>query len=131
MSQEQVTIVQRFLDGFVAGDLETCVGLVHPEMVLNEGDSLPYPGDHHGRDGFQALVATMLGHFEVKLVDVQLLDAGSCVVGKILIEFTSRISGRTLAMPVVEFYDIRDGMLHRVDVYYKDAKAIADLAAGD
>jgi hypothetical protein len=52
-------------------------------------------------------------------------------VGKILIEFTSRISGRTLAMPVVEFYDIRDGMLHRVDVYYKDAKAIAGLAAGD
>ena len=51
MSQVDVDVVDRFLKAFQAGDIETAFSLLHPEVVIHEGDGLPYAGQVRGPRG--------------------------------------------------------------------------------
>jgi hypothetical protein len=44
--------------------------------------------------------------------------------------FTARSSGKHVEMDLVEIYTIRDGLIIKLDVYYKDPSAVAALIAG-
>ena len=124
MSQQNVEILSQFVERFLAGDLAGTLELIHPEMVLNEGDSLPWGGDHRGRDGFTQLVTSIAGKYDLKVESCDIADAGDLVVCRMLVNFVNRTTGRTVTMPVAELYEIRDGLIWRVDVYYKDTQAI-------
>ena len=129
MSQQHVDIVSQFIDRVLAGDLVGTLELLHPEMVLNEGSSLPWGGDHRGRDGFTQLFATIAGRYDFSVEHCDVIDAGDVAVCRMQVTFVNRTTGRRVTMPVVELYEVRDGLLWRGDVYYKDSKAIADAEA--
>jgi uncharacterized protein len=40
-------------------------------------------------------------------------------------KFTSRGSGRSAEVGLVEIYTVRDGLIAELDVYYKDPSAVA------
>jgi ketosteroid isomerase-like protein len=130
MSQADADVVTKFLNAFTTGQLETATSLLHRDIVISEAEGLPYPGDHVGLAGFQNLLGKMFEPFEMTVHDFEVTDAGSIVVVKLLMEFKSRASGRTVAMPSVELYTVSDGLVSKIDVYYKDSKAIADLVSG-
>lgn len=130
MSQVDIAVVERFLKAFEGGDVETAFSLLHPEVVVHEGDSLPYPGEFVGHAGLQSLLGKMMEHLEMRVDGFELLDAGSCAVAKLQMTFTSRKSGRQLPMAGVELYSTMDGLISGIDVYYKDTKSVADLVNG-
>ena len=130
VSQADVELVERFMQAFVAGDLETVFELCHPELVIKEADGVPYPGDHVGIEGLQNLLTKILEPFEMRVDSYEVSGVGSCVMLRWLIEFKSRASGRSVMMPGVELYSIADGQVSEIDVYYKDTKAIHELVAG-
>lgn len=130
MSQADASVVEKFLKAFTAGELETAISLLHPGIVISEADALPYPGDHVGLEGFQNLLGKMLEPFEMVIQGFEISDAGSIIVVKLLMEFKSRASGRTVTMPSVELYSVADGRIAKIDVYYKDTKALAELVLG-
>lgn len=130
MSQADVAVAEQFLKAFSAGDVETVFSLAHPNIVIHEGEGLPYAGDHVGLEGFQGLLGQVMTPFEMSLDSYEVSDGGSCAVAKLLMSFTSRASGRTIKMPGVELYTVTDGQVSDIDVYYKSTQAIADLAAG-
>lgn len=76
MSQADVDVVERFFKAFGAGDLETVVGLLSPDIVVNEGEGLPYGGDHVGVPGFQGLVGKIFQDFEMTLGKAEVSDGG-------------------------------------------------------
>ena len=129
MSREDLEVMREFVERFLGGDLAGTLALIHPEAVVNEGAGLPWGGDHVGRCGFQSLVAALLGTFDLKIDSYDLLDAGDTVVARMPATFTHRTTGRCLPMPIVELYQLRDGLIWRIDVFYKDTKAIADAVA--
>ena len=51
MSQVDIGVVERFLKAFQAGDIEAAFGLLHPEIVIHEGEGLPYAGEFVGHEG--------------------------------------------------------------------------------
>lgn len=131
MTQIEVAVVEQFLKAFQAGDVEGVFALVHPDIVVNEAEGLPYPGDHVGIAGMQGLVGQIMTLFDMSLESYEVVGSGGSVaVAKLLMKFTNRTSGRTVMMPGVELYRTTDGKVSGIDVFYKDSKAIADLVDG-
>jgi ketosteroid isomerase-like protein len=126
---EAVETVRRFTAALAAGDVTTCLELLHPDNVFDEAAGLPFGGDYSGHEGFIRLLKDVGRLFEVKLSAPQVSDAGDCVLVRLTGTFTARATGRTLETPVVDLYTVRDGRVARVDVFYKDTRAMADLCA--
>ena len=131
MSQADLDVVERFLKAFQAGDIETAFSLLHPEVVIDEGEGLPYPGQFVGHQGLQTLLGQMFEHLEMRLDGYEIIAAGSSSVAvKLAMVFKSRKSGRELPMPGVELYSTKDGLVSKIDVFYKDTTSVADLVNG-
>lgn len=130
MSQADVDITEQFLKAFAAGDVEGVFALVHPEIVVLEGEGLPYAGEWTGPGGLQELIGRIMTPFEFVVDGFQVSDGGDCAVARLQMTFTNRTSGRAVKMPGVEIYNTKDGKVSRVDVYYKSTAAIADLLDG-
>lgn len=131
MSQPDPAVVESFLKAFQAGDVETAFGLLHPEIVIHEGDGLPYPGEFVGLAGLQTLLGKMMENLEMNINGFEVLAVGEkAVVVALDMTFTSRKSGRTLQMPGVELYSTKDGKVSKIDVYYKDTTSVANLVNG-
>lgn len=81
------------------------------------------------REGFERVVKLILRAFDLKLENQQLVDGGSCVMalGKGIL--TSRTSGGTIEMSVVEIFELQDGLVRRADVYCTDTKAVVEACA--
>lgn len=129
MSQADVDTTQQFLKAFQAGDIETVFGMIHPECVIDEGHGLPYAGTYVGPAGLQELVGKIMTPMEMVVDEFTVTDGGDCAVARIVLNFTSRSSGRSLKMPGIELYETTDGKVSKIDVFYKSTQAIAELAA--
>ncbi len=123
---DKVGVVKGFYEAFVAGDLAGCIARLHSDLVVDEPSGLPYGGYYEGVEGFQKLVAAMLADYELALVEWSVHDAGDFVAGRLLGRFTSRATGRSLDMPVVEHCYVTDDRISRIDVFYKDTRAFVD-----
>ena len=130
MSQADVDVTEQFLKAFAAGDIEGVFALVHPEIVVLEGEGLPYAGEYAGIGGLQELLGKIMTPFEMTLDGFAVSDGGDCAVARIQMTFTNRTSGRKVEMPGVELYNTNDGKVSRIDVFYKSTSAIADLLNG-
>lgn len=129
MTSDLAESPRKLLDSFAAGDLDLALSAIHPDGVLHEADSLPYAGDWHGHDGFRQLVGIMLSSFDLKILGYEVYtSAPDTVTMKAEGTFTSKKSGRSSTMPLVEIYKIRDGLIVDADIYYKDAMEINRLA---
>jgi ketosteroid isomerase-like protein len=129
MPSPNLAVARQFIDAFEREDHAAVLGLLHPDLVVHEAESLPYPGDHRGLDGFAELLKTLLRNYELKFVSATLHDAGEAVVCEMTIRLTGRATGKTLEMPMLELYRFTDRRISDIDVYYKDTKAVADLLA--
>ncbi len=127
--QDNSAAPRKLLDSFMAGDLEGALSAIHPDCVLHEAESLPYAGDWHGKEGFKELVGIMLGAFDLKINGYEVYPSTDVISMKAEGVFTSRKTGRSVTMPLVEIYRIRDGLIVDADIFYKDAMEINKLAA--
>ena len=127
MPSPNLAVAQRFIDAFEQEDHAAVAGLLHPDLVVHEAESLPYPGDYHGLDGFATLLKTLLRNYELKFVSATLHDAGDAVICEMTIQLTGRATGKTTEMPMIEVYRFTDNQISDIDVYYKDTKAVVDL----
>lgn len=121
-------IMDRFFGGYASGDIDSVAALFHPDSVIHETTALPFGGDYHGPDGFRRLLGAMLADFEFQALDPEYLPLGEDAIAvRMGARFTSRRSGAVVQFPVVEIYTMKDGLIHDVDVYYKDPSAVANL----
>jgi ketosteroid isomerase-like protein len=121
--------LEKFIDFFRAGDLAGACGLIAPDAVWHEGESLAWGGEWRGADGFAAMIGAISTPTELLLEEAVIADAGDIVVLRLNVVFVSRASGRRLPMRVIENYTIKDGRIYGADVYYKDSQAVNELVA--
>jgi hypothetical protein len=104
--------------------------LLHDDFIVHEAEGLPFSGDYHGSEGFFELLKRMNDVLELRAGPVTTDPLGDdAVAARFRLTFTSRASGKSVEMGLVEIYTVRHGRIAELDVYYKDPAAVAALLA--
>jgi ketosteroid isomerase-like protein len=104
--------------------------LLHHDFVVHEAEGLPFSGDYHGSEGFFELLKRMNDVLELRAGPITTDPLGDdAVAARFQLTFTSRASGKSVEMGLVEIYTVRHGRIAELDVYYKDPAAVAALLA--
>lgn len=131
MAEEHAAVVHRFQEAFASGGVDAALALVHPDVVVDEPPELPFGGRFMGHDGFRLLVALIGEHANASWQGFEVSSTSTGAVAWMELRFTGRRTGRSVVTTVVERYEVVDDLLHRVDVYYKDPRAVASLVADE
>jgi ketosteroid isomerase-like protein len=124
-------VVHAFTVGLSRGDLDSCQALLHPGFVFSEAESLPFGGERHGTQGFLDLLAAVARDYRVILDHPQISDAGDQVLVRVGGSIGSRATGRRMALNALDLYTLQDGLIARIEVFYKDTAAVIALCVGD
>jgi ketosteroid isomerase-like protein len=127
-TDDNLAIVHRFMNASGADGRAERWSLLSDELLVKPAGGLPFSGEYRGRPGFFEL--------RTKIDDVVKLTPGpitvrplgeDAVAAQLRLTFTARSSGKSVEIDVVELYTVRDGQIVELDVYYKDASAVAAL----
>jgi ketosteroid isomerase-like protein len=122
-------VVQGFVVALARGELDDCLELVADGIVFSEARSLPFGGDWTGKQGVRDLFAAVARQYRVRLGPPQVLGGGIGGVVRMSGRITGRATGIQLPLDCLDLYQVEHGLISRVDVFYKDATAVAALAA--
>src|SRR5215217_5029866 len=130
MSQENVAAIQRLFAAVEQRDLEGVLAAYTPDVVIDEAESLPYGGTYHGLDGAErhayAYEATWAPLQEpgARSLDAEVLDAGEHVVVLWRQQGQTPDGTRSLDLPAVSVYRMRDGRIVEARMFQQDTAAI-------
>jgi hypothetical protein len=129
-AERSVATVRRFMAATGAERRNERSSLLHDDFVVHEAGGLPFSGDYHGSQGFFELLNKMNDVLELTAGPITTDPLGDdTVAARFRLTFTSRASGNSIEMALVEIYTLRDGRIAELDVYYKDPAAVAALLA--
>ena len=118
-------LARRFREG---GD---AFALFHPEVRLEQPASLPHGGWHEGHDGIKAMGVTFAEHWERTIGPARITGCGDTAVQVTEQTWTSKATGRSATVDVVELFEFRDGLISEVRVFQQDtALLLATLDEG-
>ncbi|MEE1760389.1 nuclear transport factor 2 family protein [Streptomyces sp. SP18BB07] len=131
-SNDPVSVTNRML---TAGQRGSTIEAELPTLLDDDctnwiPDVLPWGGQAHGRDKVLGRLALMFELFEVVVQssEVQRFNEDESVL-RAEVLYTSRKTGKSVAMPVIEFHRSRNGRIVHFDIYYKNPDLVAALAA--
>ena len=70
MSQENVEVVQAFVDAWNAGDMDAVRELLDPDVVLRPVSDWPEPGPYMGREAAMGFYERLRGTFDADSVEL-------------------------------------------------------------
>jgi hypothetical protein len=129
-SESDLATVQKFMQLIAEEKFDEARPLMHDDFWVDEAGGLPYSGIYEGADGFFDLARTITGQFTLTANEVNILPIGDTYVCRFVLTFTRKDNGKSHTMKFVEIYEVRDGKLAGLDVFYKDPLAITKLAEG-
>lgn len=121
------SIVQSMLAAFYQGNIPEVQSYLQPDIEVSQSAGLPYSGTFIGPEGFFTMAQLINEHYEVVNFETRMVDAGAETISYLDLGFTSRATGRQGRTSNIEWYRFVDGKVASIDVYYKDAGAIAAL----
>jgi ketosteroid isomerase-like protein len=132
VSAANVALIQRFQDSFVAGDMDDVLSLLTDDIVVHEAPSVPYPGDHCGKDAFIKLANAFLEVWDLQSdLELDIMPAGDdralALVG---FDVTAKPTGKPLRLRTAEIYTIREGEIADLIVHYWDTAAMVEATGG-
>jgi ketosteroid isomerase-like protein len=105
---------------FRTGDVEGARALYHPELRIQQPASLPHGGWHDGLAGMDAMAATFAEHWDRAIEAPRLLDCGDAAVQVTTQTWTSKATGRSATVDVVELFAVADGRIAEIRVFQQD-----------
>lgn len=122
-----VAIIEGFFNAIPEGT-QALVPYVHEDCVFHEAECLPWGGDFRGPAGFEEFMGIMTSKVDIDLRKIEYINAGQKVAVDLLVRWTSKRTGESVDMKVIELYDFKDGKIIDGSVYYKDAPVVGGLA---
>ena len=126
-----VAVVRAFTDNLRAGAIAACLELVTEDLVFSEAASLPFGGDYHGKDGVLKLLRNVSRDYRVVLDAPEIVGGDAFVAVRVRGTMRSKATSAEMAMQVLDVYQLRDGLISRIDVFYQDPVAVARLIEAD
>jgi ketosteroid isomerase-like protein len=109
---------------FRAGDRDGARELLHPELRIEQPASLPHGGWHHGPDGMDAMGAAFAEHWDRTIGDADVRACGDTAVQITTQTWTSKATGRSATVDVVELFRIHDERIVEIRVFQQDTYAL-------
>jgi uncharacterized protein len=115
VSGQSEDIVRDLYEAFARGDVPSVLGGFAPDIEWHEADGMPYGGVYRGpeeiaQNVFGPIAADVEGF---AIVPEQLIAAGDTVAAVVRYTGTGKATGKSLDLPVVHVWDIRDGKMAR------------------
>jgi steroid delta-isomerase-like uncharacterized protein len=133
---ETRALIERYLKAFNAGDSDAMLACLHDDVAhdINQGER------QIGKEKFRWFNADMTRHYDERLADIAIMVAPGgvraaaefTVHGKYLAtaEGLPPASGQSYSLSAGIFFEIDDGLISRVTVYYNLADLIAQVSKG-
>lgn len=124
-------VIQRYTMAVLRQDWETVGSLLTDDSVSHEPPSLPYGGEHRGRDAIVALCQTIVGLWGVVGVEGMpwIVCEGEQVVTGAHFTAKAHASGEEFEVRVAEKYTVVDGLITEAVIHYWDTKAMCEALA--
>jgi ketosteroid isomerase-like protein len=113
-------IVTELARRFAAGDGAGAAALFHPEIRIQQPESLPHGGWHEGQAGLAEMGARFAQHWTRTISDPRIIGGGDCVVQVTTQTWTAKATGRCATVDVVELFGFRDDLVAEIRVFQQD-----------
>jgi uncharacterized protein len=121
MSEENVKVVRRIFEAYVAGDPEKTLADADPEIVWNPVEETPTQGHDAVREYLRRWEADWE---DLRTVAEEFLDAGERVVVTVHFAGRGRGSGIDVDVRLYEVWTFRDGKVVRMDEFTGRTEAL-------
>jgi ketosteroid isomerase-like protein len=115
-----VALVDEMARRFQAGDRDGAFALLHPDFRIQQPGSFPHGGWHQGRDGMVEMGVTFAEHWDRTITNPRVLGCGDAVVQLTTQTWTSKATGRSATVDVVELFSFGDGRITEIRVFQQD-----------
>jgi ketosteroid isomerase-like protein len=118
-------VVRRLQEAFEAGDLETQLSLIDPDVVIAEWPDTPDPKTGHGHAGVAAIAASWAEVWEWLRTDVdEFVEAGDRVLA--IGRTRGKGKGSEIEVDIDSFnvYTVRDGKVTRMEFFTSKEPAL-------
>ena len=106
-------------------DFSPIAATLDPECVLYQPVSLPYGGEWRGPSGFEAWMKAFSAQWtSLEVRGAELYPSGDVVVSRSHVYAVSRVSGRQLDWPLLQFFRLRDRRILELRPVYWDTAAL-------
>jgi ketosteroid isomerase-like protein len=120
-------IVEQFVKALGAGDAETGLPLLAPNVQVSEPAGLPMGGEYDGLEAFLGFFAQVADTYDVKIHDVNVIDGGDIAIALIDLTWTSLATTKKLDTQFVEIYTTNEDKITSISVFPKDTRALYEL----
>lgn len=115
MSEQSIEIVKGIYGAFAQGDVPAVLGSFTDDIEWYEAEGMPYGGLHRGGD---AVVQKVFGPISqdvdgFAVIPEEFIGSGDTVAVVVRYTGTGNATGKTLNVPVVHVWDLRDGKAAR------------------
>ncbi|WP_437316791.1 nuclear transport factor 2 family protein [Sorangium sp. So ce385] len=118
-------VIQSIYDAGKAGDFETVLSFMDPDLVIEEAESLPYGGTYRGPEGFRRLITRVFESVRTFHVEVDGMVAdGDQVIVMLRLKLGLKGSDREFETKVAEYWRLRDGKVIELRPFYWDTAAL-------
>ena len=131
MTMSSTEVVRKLFETAVAGDFEALKQYLHPDVRVNEAESLPYGGVYVGIDQMVALNARVFSFWTDFSITVKhVFGEGEWVTALTEMQGKARTTGLAFKMPLSEVFRVKDGKIVEITPYYFDTKLLCDAMQG-
>jgi hypothetical protein len=115
-----LAIVTELARRFAAGDGAGAGAMFHPEIRIQQPESLPHGGWHEGQAGLAEMGTRFGQHWTRTIVDPRIIGGGDTVVQVTTQTWTAKATGRCATVDVVELFGFRDDLVAEIRVFQQD-----------
>ena len=126
MWEENVEVIRRGWDAWLAGDLPALFELFDPEVVWDTSHFRDWPeASYHGREGVQRFLIEWLEIWDKYEVDIEeIVPAPDGRVVTLLLHSGTARSGAPIRLEMAQIATIRNGRVLRFDQYDDQGEAL-------
>jgi uncharacterized protein len=126
MSRANVDVVRAVYDRFRDGDQEGGLALYHPDVEVHDRPEVPDPHVYHGHAGVLAARGESRSEFAGHdIVPEEFIDRGDRVVVVFRFVGQGRESGVPIEQRLCHAWEVRDGLVTRMEVHSTRESALA------
>jgi uncharacterized protein len=125
--------IDRLLASLRSGDAAQIKALCHPDMRVEDPESLPYGGVYRGFAGMCEVSGKLFAAVKNWKCETERVIGDPNGDEFVLVQRmtgTSAETGQPIDMSILEHYAFRDGLLVSIRPYYWDTKAMLDSLSG-